>query len=55
MTKTANPTAHIRHAGVMIDASFRKDGSVEYYTVGSGIGQFYSLEIAKEIAEARAA
>lgn len=45
---------HIRHAGLMIDASFRKDGSIEYYVVEGGIGRFYSLEIAKEIAEHRA-
>lgn len=45
---------HIRHAGVMIDASFRKDGAIEYYVVEGGIGRFYSLAAAKEIAEARA-
>lgn len=45
---------HIRHAGLIIDASFRKDGSVEYYVVEGGLGRFYSLDIAKEIAEARA-
>ena len=50
-----NTAAHIRHAGLFIDASFRKDGSVEYYVVEGGIGRFYSLEVAKEIAEARAA
>lgn len=47
-------TAHIRHAGLMIDASFNKDGSVAYYVVQGGIGQFYTLAIAKEIAESRA-
>lgn len=46
--------AHIRHAGLFIDASFNKDGSVAYYVVQGGIGQFYSLDIAKEIAEGRA-
>lgn len=45
---------HIRHAGLMIDASFRKDGSVEYWVVERGPGRFYSLEAAKEIAESRA-
>jgi coenzyme F420-reducing hydrogenase gamma subunit len=54
MTKTINRAeAHIRYAGFFIDASFRKDGSVEYYVVEGGIGRFYSLEVAKEIAEAR--
>lgn len=53
MTKPNRPAAHIRHAGKMIDASFRKDGSVEYYVVEGGIGRFYSLAVAKEIAEAR--
>lgn len=51
---TTRPEAHIRHAGLMIDASFRKDGTVEYYVVEKGIGKFYSLAVAKEIAEARA-
>ena len=46
--------AHIHHSGLMIDASFRKDGTVEYYVVERGIGKFYSLEVAKEIAEHRA-
>lgn len=45
---------HIRHAGLMIDASFAKDGSIEYYVVERGHGRFYSLDVAKEIAEARA-
>ena len=44
---------HIRHAGLMIDASFAKDGSIAYYVVEGGIGRFYSLAIAKEIAESR--
>jgi hypothetical protein len=48
-------TAHIRHAGLMIDASFCKDGTVEYYVVEKGHGRFATLEIAKEIAEHRAA
>ncbi|MEJ7831289.1 MAG: hypothetical protein WKF79_00100 [Nocardioides sp.] len=47
--------AHIRHAGLIIDASFRKDGTIEYYVVERGHGRFYTLEIAKQIAEARAA
>ena len=53
MTKTANTAAHIRHAGLMIDASFNKDGSIAFYVVEKGIGRFYSLNAAKEIAEAR--
>jgi hypothetical protein len=48
------PEAHIRHAGLMIDASFNKDGSVDYYVVQGGPGRFYSLAVAKEIAEGRA-
>lgn len=44
---------HIRHAGLMIDASFA--GSIEYYVVEKGIGRFYSLAVAKEIAESRVA
>ena len=52
MTDKANrPAAHIRHKGIMIDASFRKDGSVEYYVVQGAHGRFYGLHIAKEIAE----
>lgn len=50
-----NTDRHIRHAGLMIDASFAKDGSVEYYVVERGLGRFYSLKVAKEIAEHRAA
>lgn len=49
------PEAHIRHHGLMIDASFRKDGTVEYYVVEKGMGRFTSLAVAKEIAEYRAA
>lgn len=49
-----NTDRHIRHCGIMIDASFAKDGSIEYYVVEGGIGKFYSLAVAKEIAEARA-
>lgn len=45
---------HTRHAGLMIDASFKCDGSVEYWVVEGGPGRFYSLAVAKEIAEARA-
>jgi len=51
------PEAHIRHAGLFIDASFVKGSNgteVEYYVVEGGIGRFYSLAVAKEIAEARA-
>jgi len=55
MNKIDRPAAHIRHKGILIDASFRKDGSVEYYVVNGNIGRFYSLAIAKEIAEYRAA
>lgn len=47
--------AHTRHAGLMIDTSYNRDGSVDYYVVEGGIGRFYSLSVAKEIAEARAA
>lgn len=43
---------HQRHKGVMIDASFRKDGSVAYYVVAGSSGRFYSLSVAQEIAEA---
>lgn len=45
---------HIRHHGVMIDASFRKDGTVEYWVVEGGIGKFYHLDDAKTVAEHRA-
>jgi len=51
----AKPARHIRHHGLMIDASFRKDGTVEYYVVERGLGRFSTLAIAKEIAEHRAA
>lgn len=51
MTSTA---PHIRHKGLFIDASFNKDGSIAYYVVEGGKGRFYSLEVAKEIAAARA-
>lgn len=46
--------AHIRHAGLIIDASFDRAGNVEFYVVERGPGRFYSLAVAKEIAEARA-
>lgn len=46
---------HVRHAGLMIDASFREDGSVEYYVVEKGHGRFHTLAVAKEVAEHRAA
>lgn len=52
MTKTDRPAAHIRHNGKFIDASFRKDGTVEYYVVQGHCGRYYSLDIAKEIAGA---
>lgn len=55
MKKIDRPAAHIRHHGLIIDASFNKAGSVDYYVVEGGIGRFYSLEVAKEIAEHRAA
>lgn len=45
---------HIRHHGLMIDASFRRDGSVKYYVVERAAGRFATLEIAKQIAEHRA-
>lgn len=48
------PAAHVRHAGLMIDASW-KDGAVEFYVVEGGPGRFHTLTIAKEIAEGRAA
>lgn len=54
MTHRRNNAAHIRHAGLMIDASFNKDGSIAFYVVEKGNGKFYSLEVAKEIAEGRA-
>lgn len=54
MKNRKNNAAHIRHAGLMIDASFNKDGSIAFYVVEKGIGRFYSLAVAKEIAEARA-
>lgn len=50
------PAAHIRHAGRMIDASFVKGSNgaeVEYYVVEGSMGRFYSLDVAKEIAESR--
>lgn len=52
------PKAHIRHAGLFIDASFAKGSNgkvVEYYVVEGGVGRFYSLAVAKEIAEGRSA
>lgn len=52
MTQTVErPAAHIRHKGIMIDASWGKDGNVEYYVVQGSGGRFYGLDIAKEIAE----
>lgn len=54
MANTKSNAAHIRHAGLMIDASFNKDGSIAFYVVEKGFGRFYSLEVAKEIAENRA-
>lgn len=55
MTKANRPAAHIRHAGLMIDASFNKAGGVDYYVVQGCAGRYYSLDIAKEIAEHKAA
>lgn len=52
---TTNQPRHIRHHGLMIDASFRKDGTVDYYVVERGLGRFATLEIAKEVAEHRSA
>lgn len=54
---TNRPKAHIRHAGLFIDASFVEGSNgteVEYYVVQGNHGRFYSLDVAKEIAEARA-
>jgi len=48
------PAAHIRHAGRMIDASFRPKSNgmiVDYYVVQGSKGRFYSLAVAEEIAE----
>jgi phosphomannomutase len=47
-----NSAAHIRHNGIMIDASFNKEGSIAYYVVECSNGRFYSLDVAKEIADA---
>ena len=58
MSKIERPAAHIRHKGVFIDASFLKGSKgaiVEYYVVQGSCGRFYSLEVAKEIAEGIAA
>lgn len=60
MPRTATNPAHIRHHGVMIDASYkggtRRNPSteIEYYVVEGFTGRFYTLEAAKEIAEHRA-
>lgn len=52
MTNATNrPAAHTRHHGIMIDTSFRKDGTAEYWVVQGSGGRFYSLAVAKEIAE----
>lgn len=57
----ANNEAHIRHHGLMIDASYKggtrtkRSNEIEYYVVEGGMGRFYTLEAAKEIAEYRAA
>jgi hypothetical protein len=51
MSNTNRPAAHIRHKGIMIDASWNKDGTVDYYVVQGSRGRFYGLDIAKEIAE----
>jgi hypothetical protein len=52
MTKLIQPAAHIRHKGIMIDASWNKNGAIDYYVVSGSMGRFYSLSVAKEIAEA---
>lgn len=54
MTEATRPAAHIRHAGLIIDASFNKAGGVDYYVVEGCIGRYYSLAVAKEIADHRA-
>ena len=46
--------AHYRHKGLLIDASFNKDGTIAFYVVEGGHGRFYSLDVAKEIAASRA-
>ena len=51
MSKTERPARHIRHHGIMIDASWNKNGTVDYYVVQGSGGRFYGLHIAKEIAE----
>ena len=56
-TETIRPEAHIRHNGVIIDASFKrgsKGAIVEYYVVEGSLGRFYTLDVAKEIADHRA-
>jgi hypothetical protein len=52
-TTMTNTDRHIRHNGKFIDASFRKDGTIEYYVVQGSHGRFYTLEAAKEIAAYR--
>jgi hypothetical protein len=47
--------AHIRHHGLFIDTSFKKNGPVDYYVVEGGRGRFYHLEDAKKVAAHRAA
>ena len=59
MANATNLTArHIRHHGVMIDASFAKASRgkvIDYYVVQGSSGRFFSLDVAKEIAEGIAA
>lgn len=43
--------AHIKHAGIHIDTSFKKDGSADYYVVQGSSGRFLTLAAAKEAAE----
>ena len=48
------PTAHYKHKGIHIDTSYvpgSKGTKVDYYVVQGSSGRFYSLEVAKEIAE----
>ena len=45
------PAAHLQHEGIWIDASW-KAGKIEFYVVFGSSGRFYSLDAAKEIAEA---
>ena len=55
LANATNQPRHIRHHGLMIDASFNRAGEIEYWVVEKGHGRFHTLEVAKEIAEHRAA